>query len=91
MRRMTPREAINIFKERIILAEHNRYADEIADYIKAMKMAIIALKKLEKDSDKSCETCKHENEYGAKSPCRGCYMGTKYEDRYEPYTAEDEE
>ena len=44
---MTDRESIETFKKQIILAERKGYTDEIAEYIKAMKRAIIALKKQE--------------------------------------------
>ena len=42
---MTPYEAIAEFEKRIALAEKYGYAEEIANYIEAMKMAISALKK----------------------------------------------
>ena len=46
---MTPEEAIKELKERITLAENEGYADTIPEYIEAMKMAVSALEKQEKD------------------------------------------
>ena len=75
---MNNKEAIN-WLTRI----RDRLMTTSSKQFEAMTIAIAALEKQERDSNKCCETCKYKNLPVSENPCDECYFASDYEDYYE--------